>query len=80
MNKKRSSFNKSFTISREEESSIITLLPCDYGSSEEDDYTNLSQDSIDSSEIADDSDDKTILITKFCTLNKRLNKIDEKKK
>ena len=59
------------------ETSIITLTPCDYESSEEDDLVNSSQDSIDSSELVDDSDDEGQLITEFYIINQKLDKIDE---
>ena len=60
-----------------EETSIINLIPCDYDSSEEEDYASLSQDSIDSSELVDDSDDEGQLITEFYIINQKLDKIDE---
>ena len=61
-----------------EETSIVNLIPCDYDSSEEDDYPNSSQDSIDSSELVDDSDGEVELITEVYEINKKLDKIDEK--
>ena len=51
-----------------EETPIITLFPCDYDSSEENDYLNSSQDSIDSSELVDDSDNESQLITEIYTV------------
>ena len=60
------------------EASIITLFPCDYDSSEENDDANLSQNSIDSSELVDDSDNEGELISEIFALNKRLDKYDEK--
>ena len=60
------------------EASIITLFPCDCDSSEENDYANLSRDSIDSSELVDDSDNEGELISEIFALNKRLDKYDEK--
>ena len=78
MNRKSSSNIDSITTTVEEEISIITLLPCDNDLCEEDDYTNLSQNSIDSSELVDDSDDEAELITNFIRIHKKLNKIDEK--
>ena len=77
MNKQISSDNYLSILSTEEDVSIITLVPCDYESSEEDDYVNLSQNSIDSSELLDDSDDEGELITEIFILNKKLNKKDE---
>ena len=46
------------------EISIITLIPCDYDSSEEEDEKslNISKDSMDSSEILDSSDDEIEII------------------
>ena len=46
------------------EISIITLIPCDYDSSEEEDEksVNVSKDSMDSSEILDSSDDEIEII------------------
>ena len=61
-----------------EETSIVNLIPCDYDSSEEDNYANSSQDSIDSSELVDDSDGEVELITEVYEINKKLDKIDEK--
>ena len=80
MNKKNSSVIDSSVESTDaEETSIITLLQCEYDSSEEEnDYANSSQDSIDSSELVDSSDDEAELITEFYTLNKKVEKIGEK--
>ena len=61
-----------------EETSIVNLIPCDYDSSEEDNCANSSQDSIDSSELVDDSDGEVELITEVYEINKKLDKIDEK--
>ena len=78
INKKLSS-NSNSTVSTkdEEETSIITLIPCDYDSFEEDYSENSS--SIDSSELAEDSDGETEIITYFHRLNKNLDKVDEKR-
>ena len=80
MNTKNSSINDSSEGSTEvEEISIITLISCDYDSSvEENDYADSSQDSIDSSELVDDSDDEAQYITEIYQLNKKLDKTDEK--
>ena len=80
MNTKNSSVNDSSEGSTEvEEISIITLISCDYDSSvEEDDYADSSQDSIDSSELVDDSDDEAETITEIYEINKKLEKMDEK--
>ena len=58
--------------------SIISLIPCDYNSSEENDYENLSQDSIDSSELVDDSDAEVEIITEFYKINKKSNENSKK--
>ena len=63
-------------ISAEETSNSFQ---CIYEVSEEYDNENSSQNSIDSSELADDSDDEVEVITEFYILNKKLNKIDNKK-
>ena len=49
------------------DTSIITLIPCDYDSSEEESEKslNVSQDSIDSSDISESSDDKFEIINKI---------------
>ena len=80
MNTKNSSINDSSEGSTEvEEISIITLISCDYDSSvEENDYADSSQDSIDSSELVDDSDDEAETITEIYEINKKLEKMDEK--
>ena len=80
MNTKNSSVNDSSEGSTEvEEISIITLISCDYDSSvEENDYADSSQDSIDSSELVDDSDDEAETITEIYEINKKLEKMDEK--
>ena len=74
MESKRKSFESSALSS---ETSIITLIPCEYESS--DDYENLSQDSIDSSELVDSSDDEneTIKVEKISSLNKRPTRTEE---
>ena len=73
-----SSSNSSVTTQDEQETPIITLIPCDYDSNEEDDFENSSQNSIDSSELSDDSDDESeIIITSFKKLNKNSDKVDE---
>ena len=76
MDSKRKSFESSVSSS---ETSIITLIPCEYESSDDDDYGNLSQDSIDSSELVDSSDDEneTIKIEKISSLNKRSTRTEE---
>ena len=79
MNSKKSLTIDVISENTTEETPIITLIPCEYGSSEEEDYSNSSQYSIESSELGDDSDNETQLITQFCTVNKILDKIDEKK-
>ena len=80
MNTKNSSINDSSEGSTEvEEISIITLISCDYDSSvEENDYADSSQDSIDSSELVDDSDDEAETITEIYEINKKLEKMEEK--
>ena len=78
MNRKNSSNIDSLVLNKKEQSSIIKLFPCDNDSSDEDEFEKLSQDSIDSSELVEDSDNEAELIHYFCILNKRLNKIDEK--
>ena len=73
-----SSSNSSVTTQDEQETPIITLIPCDYDSNEEDDFENSSQNSIDSSELSDDFDDESeIIITSFKKLNKNSDKVDE---
>ena len=68
----------SLTKSIKIENSVITLIPCDYDSSKENNYANLSENSIDSSELVDDSDDEAETITEIYSLGKKLDKIDEK--
>ena len=77
MNKKSSADSYSLTVSTEE-NSVIYLFPCDYDSSEEDDYVNSSQNSIDSSELVDDSDNEAELISEFVVLKKKSDKSIEK--
>ena len=77
MSKKESS-NIDLLTETTEENSIITLFPCDYDSSEENDYANSSQDSIDSSELVDDSDEVAEIINEIQIFNKKLEKTDEK--
>ena len=77
MNKKNSADSESLTVSTEE-NSVINLFLCDYDSSEEDNYANSSQSSIDSSELVDDSDDEAEIISEFVILNKKLDKSVEK--
>ena len=74
----KTSLNINQTPISTEETPIITLLPCDYGSSEENDYNNSSQDSIDSSELVDNSDDETQHITEIYIINKKFDEIEEK--
>ena len=78
MNRKNSSNIDSLVLNKKEQFSIIKLFPCDNDSSDEDEFEKLSQDSIDSSELVEDSDNEAEFIHYFCRLNKRLNKIDEK--
>ena len=56
---------------------IITLIPCDE-SSDEDNSSNVSQNSIDSSELVESSDDEieTIQIKEISGKNKELAKIN----
>ena len=77
MNKNESSPIRLSEVSTKE-NSIITLFQCDYDSLEENNDINLDQDSIDSSELVDDSDDETQYITEIYQLNKKLDKTDEK--
>ena len=73
-----SSSNSSVSTQDVEETPIITLIPCDYYSNEGDDFENSSQNSIDSSELSDDSDDESeIIITSFKKLNKNSDKVDQ---
>ena len=78
MSKKLSSNSNSTSSTKEEETSIIFLIPCDYDSSEQDDEENVSQNSIESSEVVSDSDDEVEMITYFERLNKNFNKVEEK--
>ena len=80
MDFKNSSNNDISELSTEKtsKSSVITLHPCDFDP-EEDDNVNSSEDSIDSSELVDDSDDEAQVITEFLILNKKLDKDDENK-
>ena len=57
MNKNESSPIRLSEVSTKE-NSIITLFQCDYDSLEENNGINLDQDSVDSSELVDDSDDE----------------------
>ena len=57
MNRKSSSNIEQLALVREIDDSIITLYSCHYDSSKNNNYLNLSKDSIDSSELVDDSDD-----------------------
>ena len=63
------------------ETSIITLIPCEYESSDEDDNRNESNDSIDSSELVDSSDDENepTKIEKISPLDKRTTGTKETK-
>ena len=74
----KTSLNINQTPISTEEAPIITLLPCDYDSSEENEYANSSQDSIDSSELVENSDDETQHITEIYIINKKFDKIEEK--
>ena len=64
MNKKSSADSESLTLSTEE-NSVINLFPCEYDSSEEDDYANSSQNWIDCSELVNNSDNDVEFITNF---------------
>ena len=77
MNSKNSSNIGSLAVQANEESSIIILIPCDYDSSEEDGNANLSKNSVDSSELLDDSDVEAEPITEIFTLSKKVKKKDE---
>ena len=59
--------------------SIITLIPCDNESYSGDDFSNLSHDSIDSSELVDSSDDevKAVQIKDISKINKQILKITD---
>ena len=67
------------TLSSSCGTSIITLLPCDYELSDDDNYGNVSQDSIDSSELVDSCEDENefIKIEEIFSLNKGLTKTEE---
>ena len=58
--------------------SYNTLFPCIYELSEENDNSNSSQNSIDSSELVDDTDEGVEIISKFHILSKGLDKNDKK--
>ena len=77
MDRKTSSNAYSLTGSTEAEAPIITLFPCDYDSSIDDDSGNLSLNSNDSSELVNDSDDEAEHIFHFRILSKELNKKNE---
>ena len=74
MNKKISSKSNTTVSTQEEETPIITLIPCDCDSFEEDDNEYSSESSVDSSELVEDSDGETEIITFFHRLNKNVNK------
>ena len=77
MDSKNSSNNDHIVMLGKEEAAVITLFLCEFDSSEEDDYTNSSQNSIESSELVEDSDNEAELITEIFTLNKKYNKLDK---
>ena len=77
MDKTSSSDIDSFTLIIEE-TSIINLFPYGYDLSKEDDFANLSQSSVDSSELVGDSDDEAEHIIEIFKFNKKLDKINEK--
>ena len=77
MSKIISSKSNSSASTQEEETHIITLIQCDYDSFDEDDDENSSQNSIDSSELAEDSDGEIEIITYFRKIKKNLDIIDE---
>ena len=77
MNSKYSKRITSLGVTNEEEP-IITLLPCEYDSEEENDYINSSKDSIDSSELVDDSEDEPQLVTQIFTITKNVDINGEK--
>ena len=74
INKTISLNSKSTVSTEEEETSIITLIQCDYGSLEKGNDENSIQSSSSSSELVDDSDGEIEIITFF----KKLRKSDEK--
>ena len=68
----------SFTLSIEEETSFINLIPYDYSKSEEEeDKDDLSNTSFDSSELVGDPEDKIEPINEILTVDKKLDKNDE---
>ena len=78
MSTQNSSNKALFLLPRKKETTIITLIPCDYDLSEEDDDVNLTQNSIDSSDLVDDSDDDDAeKITEIFTMNRRLYTFNE---
>ena len=70
MDSKRKTFDSSSSSC---ETSIITLIPCDYESSDDDDYENVNENSIDSSELVDSSDEEneSMKIESIFPLDKR---------
>ena len=70
---------KTIGYSSTSETFTITLIPCDYGSSGDEDSINLSEDSMNSSEILDSSDDEIeiIKIKKIIKSSKELDIIKE---
>ena len=79
MNIKYSKRISSLGVSNEEEP-IITLFPCEYDSEEEEenDFINSSKNSIDSSELVDDSEDEPQLVTQIYTVTKNEDLAGEK--
>ena len=79
MNIKYSKRISSLGVSNEEEP-IITLFPCEYDSEEEEenDFINSSKNSIDSSELVDDSEDEPQLVTKIYTIIQNVDITGEK--
>ena len=73
MDSKRKSFDSSTSSF---ETSIITLIPCDYESSDEGELENVSHDSVDSSELVDSSDEENepTKIEKISSLKKGFTK------
>ena len=63
-------------ISDFEQFNIITLIPCELESDEENELNN-SQDSIASSDLADSSDDETITVTEIKPFNEIKKKIEK---
>ena len=76
MNKKI--FTNNLLIVPAEETSIDSLLSCIYELSEEGNYENSSEESVDSSDLVEDSYDGAEIISQFRILDKRLDKIDRK--